>query len=313
MKKELLSHDQPRWNMDMEAKLRRFPIVLHSDEWRRGTDFHYHPGIEIHVTLDGNGTMVVGNRIFMQSPRSVLMFRGMVPHQMISTSSYKRTVVSVSFTEEESRLIADLYGLIDFSWIPKDSCLSFCLEPKEFLQLLDMCKAIKAELDDKKVGWERMALAHMLQLTVFLQRCSANQAQLSTLTNPTNGRKNDLVQLCSDYVCNNLGDDLSLKSMARKFTVSEEHLTRSFTREMNTSFYQYVLLQRMAKAKRLLREEPNLSISDIAYILGFTSPSHFSRHFKLLTEETPSVYRLRMIDTSKWPPLKANLPQFPTD
>jgi AraC family transcriptional regulator len=50
-----------------------------------------------------------------------------------------------------------------------------------------------------------------------------------------------------------------------------------------------------SRSQRLLREAPNASISDIAHMIGFTSASHFSRHFKSLAGETPSSFRQKML------------------
>lgn len=55
-----------------------------------------------------------------------------------------------------------------------------------------------------------------------------------------------------------------------------------------------VLLQRVAEGRRLLSEALDVSIADIAYMLGFPTPSHFSRQFKKLTEQTPSEYRKKI-------------------
>lgn len=292
--KNLLTNDKPDWNRDMETKLNRFPIVLHSDQWMKGTGLHYHPGLEIHVTNEGVGTMVVGRQILLQAPRSVLFFRGMVPHQMISKSSYKRTVISCDFGDDDDAT-TNLHRLAEFSWIPQDSCLSFTLSPKESVEMESLCKALQRELRERRIGWERMALAHVLQITVFLQRSSTDPEHVAASSAAS--RNIDLLQMCSDYVCRNLGAELSLRAVARRFAVSEEHLTRSFTREMGISFYQYVLLQRTAEAKRLLREAPDLSISDIAHMIGFASSSHFSRQFRALTEESPSAYRQKVQST----------------
>lgn len=292
--KDIVTNDRPDWNMDMEFKLKRFPIVLHHDEWMKGTGFHVHPGLEIHVTLEGTGTMIIGKQVLLQSPRSVLVFRGTVPHQMISKSSYKRTVVSINYEEaDDVNGMPSLHRLLEFSWIPLDSCLNYSLRLKEYQQLMELCKALQGELQNSHTGWQRMALSFVLQMTVLLQR-STTKPEHVLMSDRSSEEKPDLVQLCSDYVCSHLGADLSLRTVANQFSVSEEHLTRSFTREMDISFYQYVLLQRIAEAKRILRQEEGVSITDIAYATGFTSSSHFSRQFKALTEETPSSYRRKM-------------------
>jgi AraC-like DNA-binding protein/mannose-6-phosphate isomerase-like protein (cupin superfamily) len=293
--KEFMNNDQLQWNTDIENTLNRFPILLRFNEWMKRTNFHYQPGLEIHITQEGEGTMVVGRQVLLQSPRSVLVFRATLPHQMISKSSYKRAVICINFSEEDKDTLQSLYRLIDFAWVPEDSCLSFSLNPKQFQEIEEMCKGLRHEMEVRDIGWERVALAHVLQVTAFLQRSTIDPA--SKTMSPMKGRKSDLVQLCSDYVCGNLGEELTLRAVAKRFSVSEEHLTRSFTKEMDISFYQYVLLQRVAEGKRLLREASDVSVSEIAYMIGFPSSSHFSRHFKALTEETPSAYRQRVLGT----------------
>jgi AraC-like DNA-binding protein/mannose-6-phosphate isomerase-like protein (cupin superfamily) len=290
--KDWVNNDRLRWQEDVENTLNRFPIMLRINEWMKGTDFHYQPGVEIHITQDGEGTMVVGKQILLQSPRSVLVFRGKVPHQMISKSSYKRTVICVNFRDDDNGMLPALHRLIDFSWVPDDSCLSFSLSPVQYRQIEELCNGLRHELGAREIGWERMALAQVLQITANLQRSTDGSGNITTL--PVKGKKNDLVQMISDYVCANLGGELTLKAVAKRFAVSEEYLTRSFTKEMAISFYQYVLLQRVAEGKRLLREAADVSVSEIAYAIGFPSSSHFSRHFKALTEETPSAYRQRV-------------------
>jgi AraC-like DNA-binding protein len=297
--KQIVNHEELAWLKDIENSLKQFPIYLTSRHWIHGTNFHYQPGLEIHITHEGEGTMVIGRQVLLQSPRTVLVFRGKVPHQMFSRSSYKRTVVCIHFIEDDNTVLSSLHRLVDFGWIPDDSCLSFSLNPKQFQLVEEMCNTLREELAARQVGWDRQALAQVLQMTVFLQRSAAEQERAVEASAQLSGKKNDLVQLCSDYVCKNLDGDLSLKTVSRRFAVSEEYLTRSFTKEMGISFYQYVLLQRVAEGRRLLGEAPDVSIADIACMIGFPSHSHFSRHFKMLTEQTPSTYRKKLLGREK--------------
>lgn len=292
-KKQLLDSEAVEWNNDIELTLRRFPIMLRSNEWTTGTNYHHQPGLEIHMTQAGEGTMVVGREILRQTPRSVLVFRATTPHQMISGATYKRSVICLYFDEGEQDALPALHRLLDFSWVPEDACLSFSLTPRQFQRMEELCLLLRRELEEREPGWERMALSCVLQGTVLLQRSKAEAEEGASA--PFGSKAGELVKQCADYVCANLGEALTLKSVARRFAVSEAYLTRCFTKEMNISFYQYVLLQRVAEGKRLLREASDVSIAEIAYTIGFPSASHFSRHFKSLTEETPSAYRARAL------------------
>lgn len=287
--REAVREHEPRWLDDIESALNRFPIHITERHWSQGTENHYQPGIEIHMIHDGEGTMVVGRQVLLQSARSVLAFRGSVPHQMLCKAPYRRSVICIHGGEEMADPRSSLLQLVDFSWIPHDACLSFALTPKRFQQLEDLCDDLRRELDTRRTGWERLALAQVLQMTVLLQRSAEEDG--AAQPEP----KNELIQRCSDYVCSHLDGDLSLRAVSKRFAVSGEYLTRSFTKEMGISFYQYVLLQRVAEGRRLLAEAPDLSIADIACSIGFPSPSHFSRHFKKLTEQTPSAYRRKLL------------------
>ncbi|MDF2722874.1 MAG: AraC family transcriptional regulator [Paenibacillus sp.] len=284
----------------IESALHSFPILLRSNEWLGGTNFHHQPGLEIHITHEGSGTMVAGKQVLLQTPRSVVVFRGTMPHQMISKSTYKRTVICIDLDDSKRAELPAFYQLIDFSWIPEDSCVSFSLTPKQFQTVEERLRLMRQEFQDKPIGWQRMVMSQVLELTVLLQRSIPEAEEHDEASaSSASGKKSELVQACSDYICSHLGEDLALRTVARRFAVSEEHLTRCFTKEMGISFYQYVLLQRVVEGKRLLQEAVDIPISEIAFMTGFPSSSQFSHHFKALTEETPSGYRQRVNRTNR--------------
>ena len=65
---------------------------------------------------------------------------------------------------------------------------------------------------------------------------------------------------------------------------------RLFARELGTSWRAAYLRLRLAHAARLLRQSP-LSLRQIAYATGFSSPSHFSRAFGTAHGIPPGAWR----------------------
>jgi AraC family transcriptional regulator len=63
-----------------------------------------------------------------------------------------------------------------------------------------------------------------------------------------------------------------------------------FKGAIGTSPYQYLLQQRIERAKLLLKQKER-SIVDIALECGFNSHSHLSKQFRQLTGMTPKAYR----------------------
>lgn len=91
------------------------------------------------------------------------------------------------------------------------------------------------------------------------------------------------------YVDEHLPEHLSLETIAQHIGISQFYLCQSFKRSMGVSPYQYLLQQRIERAKKLLlQKSPN--IADIALAVGFANQSHFTRQFKQVVGVTPKRF-----------------------
>ena len=86
---------------------------------------------------------------------------------------------------------------------------------------------------------------------------------------------------------------LSRAAVARAAGVSPRHLDRLFAAEFGTSWAAAYMRLRLAHAARLLRQSP-LSLAQVAYAAGFSSPSHFSRAFRAAYGAPPGAWRRRL-------------------
>jgi AraC family transcriptional regulator len=78
--------------------------------------------------------------------------------------------------------------------------------------------------------------------------------------------------------------------MAELGDISQCHCGRLFKQPLGLSPYQYLLQQRVERAKTLLKHT-NKPIVAIALKCGFNSHSYFGRKFGKLTGVTPKVHR----------------------
>lgn len=95
-----------------------------------------------------------------------------------------------------------------------------------------------------------------------------------------------------DYIKANLTRDLSILDLATLTGMSESHFSRSFKRSVGIAPYQYLLQQRVERAKRLL-EKQSLAISTIALDCGFANQTHLTKVFRQTTGMTPKAYQKR--------------------
>jgi AraC family transcriptional regulator len=82
------------------------------------------------------------------------------------------------------------------------------------------------------------------------------------------------------YIQHNLGEELTLSTLADAAFFSPFHFHRIFTALIGETPSDYVNRLRLEKAANFLLTNPSLSVTEIALICGFSSSATFSRSFK---------------------------------
>jgi transcriptional regulator GlxA family with amidase domain len=88
------------------------------------------------------------------------------------------------------------------------------------------------------------------------------------------------------------GEPLDVPSLARIAHVSEAHFIRTFRATFGETPNRYLQRRRVERAMFLLRSSDR-SVTDICMDVGFSSLGTFSRVFRDIVGESPSVYRRR--------------------
>ncbi|WP_142688602.1 chromate resistance protein ChrB domain-containing protein [Chitinophaga polysaccharea] len=98
----------------------------------------------------------------------------------------------------------------------------------------------------------------------------------------------ELKEIMQDQIDTNL--NLSLKGLSETLRVHPAYLSREFSKYFDDlSFGDYIRKLRIDKAIQLLSSSH--SLTEIAYLTGFSDQSHFTRIFKVHTGKSPSAYR----------------------
>lgn len=99
-----------------------------------------------------------------------------------------------------------------------------------------------------------------------------------------------------DRIDREYAQPLDVAALARGVNMSAGHLSRRFAETYRESPYSYLMTRRIERAMTLLRRG-DLSVTEICFSVGFTSPGTFSTRFTELVGVPPSAYR-RHPDTS---------------
>lgn len=131
------------------------------------------------------------------------------------------------------------------------------------------------------------SLANLLAVQLLREYSSE---KMSPARRYVNGLTNKKLAHVLDLIESDLAEDLPLKVLADAAGLSEYHFLRMFKQSTGYTPHQYVINQRIDRAKDLLLKT-DISITEIAYLLGFSTPAHFTHHFRRKTGVPPSSMR----------------------
>jgi AraC family transcriptional regulator len=96
------------------------------------------------------------------------------------------------------------------------------------------------------------------------------------------------------HIDTHLHEKLTLDELSAMASYSPYHFHRLFKSVTGMTMGDYVLERRMSLVRRYLDHHPHLTMTEIAVLAGFMSPSDFSRAFKVRFGVTPTAYRARI-------------------
>lgn len=98
------------------------------------------------------------------------------------------------------------------------------------------------------------------------------------------------VNIVIEYINNHLGEEIDLEKLAEISHFSPYHFHRIMKAFLHEPLGAFIVRTRIETAARLLRYS-SMSVSDIAYQIGYGSPSSLSKIFKQFYGISPNEYR----------------------
>lgn len=164
---------------------------------------------------------------------------------------------------------------------------SFCIYTfKEDNDVLVCMRKILREMQNRESSFQILCQAYMDIIVVQLMR----NASVSAVPIHSRLPANRQCATVKRYIDHHYKENITLDQLAEKVSITKYYMVHAFKREYGVSPINYIINCRIKEGKRLLAET-DLSLSQIAAILGFSSSSYFSQTFRNAEGTSPTEYR----------------------
>lgn len=246
---------------------------------------HYHPGcMELTVMLGGSQKYAVKDRVY--TIRSGEVLTNFVD-EVHSTGAEPQGVSEYICFE------LDLREKEDFLCLSKPWASAFYERwktwdkrlvrlPNADLELLKCAFGAFSRLVQNQEDQESRMEGHGLLLAFLNRVLKAEEVRQ---------QEDQIVEQARRYLDAHIQERLSVADIAKALGVTQNRLRDRFLAELGMLPKEYLNRAKIECAKALLRQEQDLSITALAYRLGYSDSSHFSVLFRQYAGCSPSEYR----------------------
>lgn len=253
-----------------DPELRYITHSRYDNEWL--SVVHSHSIAEMLYILDGEGQIVIGSSRRQISSDEFVIIPPHLMHTEISSSRHPLEYICLG--------VANMSAVSDLDDFDPIVDLGTSRET-----VLSLIRGIYREMQRRLPEYEIMAKSLFYNLMVLLVR----NRVIDVGGEDERTMRSNIADVKS-YMDEHYAEDIRLDELASIAALSKFHLIREFKAEVGSSPMDYLLGKRITESKNLLAGT-ELSVSDIAEAVGFSSGSYFSQRFKLTVGMTPLAFR----------------------
>jgi len=262
-----------------------FPVLV---DWYSGSAsaaprVTYHEEIELQFYLGGTGAYFIGDQNYTVERNSVLIVHKNEVHCYIPRSGSFLERVNLVFGADILKERAVALGAIR----NLSSYHHLTLSEREAVAAEYGLREIQGEYGRRALHWETAVCNGIEKLLIILDRVKDRKA-------PNAGIAAPFVRRVIAYVDEHLAEKLTLARVASHLHMSPGFLSRRFKQCVGMGFREHLIHRRIMEARKLLAGTDQ-KIAAVARDVGFDDVSTFNRDFKLLTDVTPSAYRMSLV------------------
>ena len=261
------------------------------------TPFHFHPECELVYVLEGNGKRIVGDSVEPFHAGDLVFLGPNIPHVWYSDEAHQQPGGLVRSRAIVIYFNNELFGK-NFYSLHETQCLKQLFHKAERGMRINghsnkSLYELVAEMPHRK-NLDRITgmlqILHMLSITKEYDLLASIGYQHSY-----DAKDNHKMDEVFQYVSQHFSRHITLEEMAALCNLTPQSFCRFFKKRTQKTFVDFVNEFRISHARKLLSENDELSISEVAYACGFNNISYFIKAFKAITGITPREHKKNLM------------------
>lgn len=106
--------------------------------------------------------------------------------------------------------------------------------------------------------------------------------------------KPDAIQQIKQYIYEHSHEDISLEAIGKRVGLSPFYISKLFKEQLGVNYIDFLTECRIDKAKKLMGD-PDRSLKEITFEVGYHDPNYFSKVFKKMCDVSPTEYRKTLL------------------
>ena len=275
-----MSRDHYNLERDQSFTIRGTAKLLNVASSRYGGDWHSvphtHQHTELFLIISGRGQFLIQDQVYPVDVNNLVIINPNVTHTEISLNAQPLEYIVLGI------------GGIELA-TGENSNGQFCiLDHFESVEISSCLRNILREMELKNTGYEDICQAYMEILIIRLMRTTSLSVQ-NELSAVSGNRQCATVRR---YIDLHFKESLTLEQLSEEAHINKYYLSHAFKKEYGISPIKYMISRRIDESQYLLAET-DLSVSQIAQLLGFSSLSFFSQAFRKSQGISPMEFRQR--------------------
>ena len=253
-------------------RLRNVASAKYGGDWHSIP--HSHGYTELFYIVGGDGQFQIDDTCFPVQAHQMVIVNPNIMHTEVSYEAHALEYIVMGIEGMEMTMPESDENRYCIYTFPPDNDVLACM------------RGILREMQTREKEYLRVCQACMEIILVQLMR-NISVSVTQKVTHSANNRQSAAIR---HYIDQHYKEKLTLEQLAEEVNVNKYYLAHAFKQEYGISPINYLIACRIREGKRLLTET-DLSLSQIAGILGFSSASYFSQSFRKAEGISPVEYR----------------------